>query len=111
MNRKLFPRLAALALTLLPGALFAANDSSNTGSVYTMDNSASGNNVLVFQRSADGSLRPGGVFPTGGTGTGSGLGNQGAVVLSRDGRWLLVCNAGSDEISVFVVSEQGLQLT
>ncbi len=111
MNPKLFLRLAALALALLPGTLFTANDSSNTGSVYTMDNSASGNNVLVFQRGADGSLTPGGIFPTGGTGTSTGLGNQGAVVLSRDGQWLFVCNAGSDEISVFAVSRQGLQLT
>ena len=111
MNRKLLPRLAALSLALLPSTLFAANDSSNTGSVYTMDNSASGNKVLAFQRGADGSLTPDGVFPTGGTGTSGGLGNQGAVMLSRDGQWLFVCNAGSDEISVFAVSAQGLQLT
>ena len=76
-----------------------------------MDNSASGNNVLVFQRGADGSLTPDGIFPTGGTGTSGGLGNQGAVVLSHDGQWLFVCDAGSDEISVFAVSKKELQLT
>jgi 6-phosphogluconolactonase (cycloisomerase 2 family) len=32
------------------------------------------------------------------------------VVLSRDGHWLFVCNAGSDEVSVFAVAPQGLQL-
>ena len=51
------------------------------------------------------------MYATGGLGTGGGLGNQGAVQLSQDGRWLLVCNAGSDEISVFAVTGRGLMLT
>src|SRR6516164_5594167 len=32
------------------------------------------------------------------------------VVLSDDGRWLLVVNAGSDELSVFAVQPDGLRL-
>jgi 6-phosphogluconolactonase (cycloisomerase 2 family) len=32
------------------------------------------------------------------------------VVLSDDGRWLLVVNAGSDELSLFAVQPDGLQL-
>jgi len=50
-------------------------------------------------------------FATGGRGTGSGLGSQGAIVLSSNGRWLFACNAGSDEISVFLVTPKGAVLT
>ncbi len=79
--------------------------------VYTMDNAAAGNNVWMMQRNANGSLMTPVPYPTGGTGTGGGLGNQGAVILSPEGRWLFACNAGSDEISVFSVTEQGLALS
>ena len=34
---------------------------------------------------------------TSGTGTGAGLGSQGSLALSADGRWLLAVNAGSNE--------------
>jgi hypothetical protein len=46
----------------------------------------------------------------GGTGTGGGLGSQGAVVFTRDGRFLLAVNAGSNDISSFRVRPQGLEL-
>jgi 6-phosphogluconolactonase (cycloisomerase 2 family) len=39
------------------------------------------------------------------------LGSQGSLVLSRDGRWLLAVNAGSDEISAFRVTPDGVMLT
>jgi 6-phosphogluconolactonase (cycloisomerase 2 family) len=81
------------------------------GAVYTMDNAASENHVLAFQRGADGKLTPAGSFATGGRGAGSGLGSQGAVLLSDNARWLFVCNAGSSEISVFLVTPTGLVLT
>src|SRR5215472_4844928 len=71
-------------------------EAPSTGAVYTMDNSSSGNNLVVFSRAADGELRPNGTIPTEGSGTGHGLGSEGAILLSRDGLWLFVCNAGSD---------------
>ena len=84
--------------------------SNTVGQVYTMTNSAAGNSVLAYDRSADGSLSPAGSFATGGTGTGAGLGNAGGVVLS--GQWLAVVNAGSNEVSLFSVAGDGsLQLT
>ena len=46
--------------------------------------------IAVYNRAADGALTLSGMVPTGGAGTGGGLGNQGGVILSRDGRWLLV---------------------
>jgi len=81
------------------------------GALFTMDNATAGNHVLVYRRHADGTLSFLDQFDTGGLGTGSGLGNQGALILSRSGRWLFACNPGSDEISVFLVRPNGLQLT
>src|SRR5258708_34808834 len=75
-----------------------------------MDNATNGHHVIGYHRAANGPLTPAGVFETGGFGSGGGLGNQGAVILSRDGNWLFVCNAGSDEISVFAVTPTGLVL-
>jgi 6-phosphogluconolactonase (cycloisomerase 2 family) len=83
---------------------------STAGAVYTMTNSAAGNEVVVFDRLADGSLRFSASYDTGGLGSGGGLGNQGGVVLSDNGRWLLVVNAGSGEVSVFAVRAGGLTL-
>lgn len=80
------------------------------GAVYTMTNSAQGNEVLVFSRSADGSLTAAGAFATGGLGSGDGLGNQGGLILSPHNRWLFVVNAGSDTISVFKVKPKSLTL-
>ena len=110
-NRRSFLQVTALALALLPGALLADDNAWNRAAVYTMDNATNGNHVLAYQRAENGSLTPSGVIFTGGTGTGTGLGNQGSVVLTRDGRWLFACNAGSQEISVFEVTPHGLTLT
>jgi 6-phosphogluconolactonase len=81
---------------------------SSPGAVYTLTNSPAGNAVQVFDRAGDGSLTPNGEFATGGTGTGGGLGNQGAVVL--DGKLLFAVNAGSDSISVFEAKRGNLEL-
>jgi 6-phosphogluconolactonase (cycloisomerase 2 family) len=55
-------------------------------------------------------LKPAGSFATGGNGTGAGLGSQGALALSRGGRFLYVVNAGSDSISTFAVRRGRPQL-
>src|SRR6266568_955633 len=82
------------------------------GSVYIMSNSASGNQVIVYNRAPDGTLTWKANYATNGLGinglTGS---NQGGLVLSEDGRWLIVVNAGSNDISVFSVNQKGLNLT
>lgn len=80
------------------------------GAVYTMSNVATGNSVLQFNRAADGTLTAAGSFATGGLGAGRGLGNQNALVLNKDRRWLFAVNAGSNEISVFAVKQSGLEL-
>src|SRR6201982_4051931 len=79
--------------------------------VYVQTNDATGNEVIAFSRTQDGALAPLGRSSTGGRGTGSPhLASAGSVVLSDDGRWLLVVNAGSDELSVFAVQPDGLRL-
>jgi 6-phosphogluconolactonase (cycloisomerase 2 family) len=80
------------------------------GVIYTTDNAAAGNHVMAWRRMANGTLTGPAMLATGGAGTGAGLSSQGSVALSHDGRWLFVCNAGSDEISVFAVAPHGLQL-
>ena len=77
------------------------------GTVYTQTNSAAGNAVLVFPRAANGSLGTSVSVATGGNGSGAGLGSQGSVMLSADGQWLLVVNAGSNEVSSFAVGSDG----
>ena len=79
--------------------------------VYVQTNDATGNEVIAFNRTGNGALAPLGRSSTGGRGTGSPhLASAGSVVLSDDGRWLLVVNAGSDELSLFAVQPDGLRL-
>ena len=108
-----------LALTifalLLVSPRFLKGDEDDAGAVYTMTNDPLGNTVLVFKRSADGTLKNGGTFFTGGRGSGGkepdfGLGNARALVLSKNNRFLFVVNPGSDDISAFAVSDDGLRL-
>ena len=81
------------------------------GSVYVMTNETTGNAVAIYRRSANGELTAAGTVPTGGLGIGGGLGSQGALVLSDNGRWLFVVNPGSNDVSVFSVQPAGLVRT
>jgi len=98
---------AALAVVATAGA---AKPDDAAGTVYTLSNSPAGNAVLAFARAADGSLGTAVPYPTGGNGTGGGLGSQGALVLSDDGHDLYAVNAGSNSISLFSVKKDGLEL-
>ncbi|MGE0542036.1 MAG: lactonase family protein [Dehalococcoidia bacterium] len=82
----------------------------DSGAVYTLTNDPTGNTVLIWDRAADGVLTPAGRVLTGGQGSGDGLGSQGALVLSADGRYLFAVNAGSADLSVFAVGPPGLAL-
>jgi 6-phosphogluconolactonase len=98
-----------LALALGASAAPASAQPGAPGVVYTSTNSPEGNAVVAFDRSANGSLTPAGSFATGGSGTGGGLGNQGAVVLSNDHQLLFAVNAGSNQITSFEVTPHGLR--
>jgi len=92
----------------LPRTAALARGGSDVGAVFTLSNSASGNAVIAFVRGADGTLTLAGTFATQGNGTGAGLGSQGAVALSGDGRFLFAVNAASNSITSFAVDGASL---
>jgi 6-phosphogluconolactonase len=105
--------LAAAPLAVGAALLFAGGAQAaapSTHFVYTQTNAAAGNAVEVLTRGDDGTLAAAGSYATGGTGTSAGLGSQGAVALSADGRVLLAVDAGSDDIAAFHVEQDGLKL-
>ncbi|MGB8166777.1 MAG: beta-propeller fold lactonase family protein [Chthoniobacteraceae bacterium] len=105
--------LAPIAATQAQARGYDDDDRDRDGSrgaVYTASNAVAGNQILAYVRDSRGRLQPAGQFATGGTGTGTGLGNQGGLELSDDGRWLLAVNAGSSELSLFAVTGFGLRL-
>ncbi len=110
--RGLRPLILALGLAVpaLPAAAGTGAESFRPGAVYTSTNDPAGNQVAVYDRDTDGALTDVDLVPTGGFGTGAGLGNQGAVRLSEDEQFLFVVNAGSHDLSVFRVLEDGLDL-
>jgi 6-phosphogluconolactonase len=78
-----------------------------SGAVYVQTNAAP-NEVIAFRRADDGSLDLIGSVATGSEGDGSPhLTSQGSVVLTGDGRHLLVTNAATDDLSVFTVATGG----
>ena len=85
----------------------AAEDSGRTGFVYVMTNKSTGNSVIQYRRSGNGSLTWLNEVTTGGNGTGANgadpLGSQNSLVLGGEGKILLAANAGSNEISVLDV--------
>lgn len=78
--------------------------------VFTLSNNADHNAVLVFKRGIRGQMQAAGEFDTGGQGTGGSLGNQGALALSKNQRYLFAVNPGSNDVSVFRVWPFGLTL-
>lgn len=101
-------KMAGLGLGL--ALLASIAKAEDQGALFTMNNAATDNHALIFHRAANGAIAPVGSYATGGDGSGTGLPSQGSVLLSPNGHWLFVCNAGSDEISVFAVSHRGLIL-
>ena len=98
--------LFALLMIFISGLAAASGDA---GAVFALSNTPNGNAVLIWNRAADGTLTAAGSIPTGGSGTGAGLGSQGALALSANHHWLFVANAGSNDISTFRVRPDGLE--
>jgi 6-phosphogluconolactonase len=96
--------VAALAATI--GSALA----EGSGQVYYETNSAAGNQVVVFSHGDDGQLVYSGSYPTGGNGTGTGLGSQGALTLSDNGNLLFAVDAGTNDVAVFKVEGHKLRL-
>lgn len=108
MNLKLRSAIS-LVFTI---AILAASAFAVAGAVYTETNSPGANFIKVYLRSDTGQIWPAVVaaFPTGGAGTGKGLGSQGALAIDDANHFLFAVNAGSNSISVFEITESGLRL-
>jgi hypothetical protein len=109
------PRTLALAALVALASLAAATAAQasslrGNGAVYVLSNGAAGNSVLAYSRNDDCSLTAAGSYSTGGSGTGAGLGDQGALVLTADGLRLFAVNAGSASVSEFQVTGNSLKL-
>jgi 6-phosphogluconolactonase len=79
--------------------------------LYTMTNASAGNEILIYSRQpGSGALTFVTEVPTGGNGTGGGLGNQGGLILTEDRNFVLVVNAGSNTLSSLRVTSDGLTL-
>jgi 6-phosphogluconolactonase len=101
---------ATAAVVAAPASASALTQvSSVTGHVYVNDNTAGTNTIGAFDRHADGTLTPeaGSPFAAGGAGTGAGLASQGALQISPDGRFLIAADAGSNQISVLRIKDNG----
>ena len=108
-RRWLATLIAAAGLIIaLQSVSVAAEDSSRAGFVYVMTNKSTGNSVIQYGRSANGSLTWLREVATGGNGTGPNgadpLGSQNSLVLGGEGKILLGANAGSNEVSVLEVT-------
>lgn len=136
INRRIkpTPRWAAwpiLAVALLLGvatpavaqeATAPAAEAGGTGTIYAMTNSLAGNEIVAYERAGDGTLTPAGHFATGGLGSGSFENSDTAlIVASSEGQsspvdlgggndLVFAVNAGSDTISVFQATNDGLEL-
>ncbi|MGE0144249.1 MAG: lactonase family protein [Planctomycetota bacterium] len=90
--------LRAFAAGLLVTTALTAQGLST---VYTITNATDRNEVAVGLALPSGRVLPVANVPTGGTGTAAGLGSQGALTASPDGRWIVAVNPGSDDITLF----------
>ncbi len=75
--------------------------------VYTLSNDATSNAIFVYERASDGTLTPKDAYATGGKGTASGLGDQGALVFDAKSKSLFAVNAGDDSISMMALHLDG----
>jgi 6-phosphogluconolactonase len=106
--------LLLFVLSLFMSIPFLAQAKGGRGAVYAMTN-ADDNEIVVYHRAANGMLTMVGNLTTGGSGAttepGDALGASNPLILSPNHRWLFAVNAGSDEISVFEIDQDGLTLS
>jgi len=92
-------------------SILDARNRTGFAGVFVQSNERGTNKVLAFRRGASGELEPAGEYPTGGSGQGAPhLGSQGSVILTADEGHLLVTNVSSNDVAVFAVQPDGLEL-
>lgn len=103
--------LMTFAMILLTMPMNARADDEG-GAVYVLGNQSGDNTVTVFHRVENGSLTWIGQVSTHGLGSGGAndpLGSQGALALGAAGHLLFAVNAGSNELSVLSIDEDGVR--
>jgi 6-phosphogluconolactonase (cycloisomerase 2 family) len=113
-RRRFGRQLAALSAAAISAPALARgrgrHDTFGEGKIFTSTNATAGNELLVFEPTQEGELALIEHVATGGQGTGAGLGSQGAVTLSANGRYLFVVNALGSTVSTFELGGNGLHL-
>src|SRR5947208_1554362 len=112
LRTRIATTLTLLAVTVVTAAAASASASAAStvvGHLYVNDNTAGTNTIAAFDRHADGTLTPlpGSPFTVGGAGTGTGIGSQGALQITSNGKYLLAVDAGSNQISVLRINDDG----
>jgi len=112
LRTRIATMLTLLAVTVVTAAAASASASAAStvvGHLYVNDNTAGTNTIAAFDRHADGTLTPlpGSPFTVGGAGTGTGIGSQGALQITSNGKYLLAVDAGSNQISVLRINDDG----
>ncbi|QRP48588.1 beta-propeller fold lactonase family protein [Amycolatopsis sp. FDAARGOS 1241] len=115
MARNIITRVALGAAAVLATITIGAPEASASGAqehggaVFVQTDSPTGNAVVAYLRSSDGSLKQTAVYKTGGLGgvlDGSVVdhqASQGSLVYDKRNQVLLATNAGSDTVTVFAV--------
>jgi 6-phosphogluconolactonase len=108
---------AAIALVLAPASAAAKAKPKVVGHMYSQSNGLTGNQIIVWNRYADGTVKKGGLVSTGGVGaaqqqpgctaTCPQLDTDFEVLLTPDRKLLFAVNAGSNTISAFRVGSTG----
>lgn len=112
--------MAALLMggMMIVGAVRADTSSGTSsfdkGAVFVMTNDATNNEIARFGRAKNGTLFFFGKVATGGRGSFTQpidpLASQNSILLTKNKKFLLASNAGSNEISVFAVDGHALEL-
>lgn len=112
-RRRFAAQLASTALAAGAAPAFAhfEDASFREGKVFTSTNATGLNELLVFAPAQDGTLALVARAATNGQGSAAGLGSQGAVTLSTDGRHVFVVNARSNTVATFALHAHGVVLT
>jgi len=90
-----------------PGPQGPAGPAFALPAVYTLSNAAGGNEVAAFVRSTSGNLSRKGRFTTGGTGSGSGAGSQGAIRFDARSQRFFAVNPGDNTVSMLALAADG----
>jgi len=90
-----------------PGMQGPAGPQLALPAVYTLSNAAAGNEVAAFTRASNGNLSRKGRFSTGGTGSGSGPGSQGAIIFDARSQRFFAVNFGDNTLSMLAIGGDG----